>query len=29
MADEARIAVHRALKRGCHSVEYFEESFGW
>ncbi|KAI4854265.1 putative FRE family ferric-chelate reductase [Aureobasidium sp. EXF-8845] len=29
MADEARSAVHRALKRGCHSVEYFEESFGW
>jgi NAD(P)H-flavin reductase len=29
MADEARLAVHRALKRGCHSVEYFEESFGW
>jgi predicted ferric reductase len=29
MADEARLAVHRALKRGCHNVEYFEESFGW
>ncbi|KAH0288442.1 FRE family ferric-chelate reductase [Aureobasidium namibiae CBS 147.97] len=29
MADEARLAVHRSLKRGCHSVEYFEESFGW
>jgi predicted ferric reductase len=29
MADEARLAVHRALKRGCHGVEYHEESFGW
>lgn len=29
MADEARLAVHRSLKRGCRSVEYFEESFGW
>ncbi|KAK6002611.1 hypothetical protein QM012_001361 [Aureobasidium pullulans] len=29
MADEARLAVHRSLRRGCHSVEYFEESFGW
>lgn len=29
MADEARLAVHCSLKRGCHSVEYFEESFGW
>jgi NAD(P)H-flavin reductase len=29
MADEARVAVHRALKRGCHGVEYFEESFRW
>jgi len=29
MADEARLAVHRSLKRGYHSVEYFEESFGW
>lgn len=29
MADEARLAVHLSLKRGCHSVEYFEESFGW
>jgi NAD(P)H-flavin reductase len=29
MADEARLAVHRSLKRGCHSVEYYEESFGW
>ncbi|KAH9845371.1 ferric reductase transmembrane component 4 precursor [Teratosphaeria destructans] len=29
MADDAREAVHRALKRGCKRVEYFEESFGW
>ncbi|KAI5249750.1 putative FRE family ferric-chelate reductase [Aureobasidium subglaciale] len=29
MADEARSAVHRSLKRGCHNMEYFEESFGW
>ncbi|KAG9600986.1 putative plasma membrane ferric-chelate reductase, partial [Aureobasidium melanogenum] len=29
MADEARLAVHRSLKRGCHSLQYFEESFGW
>lgn len=29
MADEARAAVHTALKEGKRSVEYFEESFGW
>ncbi|KAI4750062.1 putative FRE family ferric-chelate reductase [Aureobasidium sp. EXF-3400] len=29
MADEARLAVHHSLKRGCHGVEYYEESFGW
>ncbi|KAF2769269.1 hypothetical protein EJ03DRAFT_97819 [Teratosphaeria nubilosa] len=29
MADDAREAVHRALKKGCKRVEYFEESFGW
>lgn len=29
MADEARVAVHAALKRGCFGIEYFEESFGW
>ncbi|KAG9674167.1 putative plasma membrane ferric-chelate reductase, partial [Aureobasidium melanogenum] len=29
MADEARLAVHRSLKQGCHSLQYFEESFGW
>jgi predicted ferric reductase len=29
MADEARSAVHRALKRGWYNVEYFEEAFGW
>jgi predicted ferric reductase len=29
MADEARLAVHRSLKRGCYGVEYYEESFGW
>ncbi|KAG9694991.1 putative plasma membrane ferric-chelate reductase, partial [Aureobasidium melanogenum] len=28
MADEARLAVHRSLKHGCHGLEYFEESFG-
>ncbi|THY21177.1 putative FRE family ferric-chelate reductase [Aureobasidium pullulans] len=29
MADEARIAVHGVMKRGCFGIEYFEESFGW
>lgn len=29
MADEARLAVRRSLKRGCNGVEYYEESFGW
>jgi len=29
MADEARLAVHRALKEGYSGVEYFEEAFGW
>ncbi|KIW31772.1 uncharacterized protein PV07_03368 [Cladophialophora immunda] len=29
MADEARAAVHRALKQGKRGVEYFEEAFGW
>lgn len=29
MADEARLAVHRALKEGYTGVEYFEEAFGW
>ncbi|KAG9857046.1 putative plasma membrane ferric-chelate reductase, partial [Aureobasidium melanogenum] len=29
MADEARLAVHHSLKRGCHDLQYFEESFGW
>jgi len=29
MADEARDAVHRAMKRGCKNVDYFEEAFGW
>lgn len=28
MADEARVAVHRALKAGKRGVEYFEETFG-
>ncbi|OQV01412.1 hypothetical protein CLAIMM_06779 [Cladophialophora immunda] len=28
MADEARAAVHRALKQGKRGVEYFEEAFG-
>ncbi|KAF2816982.1 uncharacterized protein BDZ99DRAFT_470052 [Mytilinidion resinicola] len=29
MADEARAAVHTAMKEGCRSVEYIEEAFGW
>ncbi|KAK5243435.1 hypothetical protein LTS06_010798, partial [Exophiala xenobiotica] len=29
MADEARCAVHQALKGGNKGVEYFEETFGW
>ncbi|KAH0028706.1 putative plasma membrane ferric-chelate reductase, partial [Aureobasidium melanogenum] len=29
MADEARLAVHRSLKQGYHSLQYLEESFGW
>ncbi|KAG2168769.1 hypothetical protein JADG_008508 [Aureobasidium aubasidani] len=29
MADEARLAVHGVMKRGCFGIEYFEESFGW
>ncbi|RMZ84322.1 hypothetical protein DV738_g692, partial [Chaetothyriales sp. CBS 135597] len=29
MADEARAAVHAALKQGMRGVEYFEEAFGW
>lgn len=29
MADEARVAVHTALKSGMRGVEYIEESFGW
>lgn len=29
MADEARVAVHHALKGGARGVEYFEETFGW
>jgi hypothetical protein len=29
MADEARAAVHTALKQGKQGVEYFEETFGW
>ncbi|KFZ12368.1 hypothetical protein V502_07118 [Pseudogymnoascus sp. VKM F-4520 (FW-2644)] len=29
MADEARGAVHVALKSGMRGVEYIEESFGW
>ncbi|RMZ91127.1 hypothetical protein DV736_g1634, partial [Chaetothyriales sp. CBS 134916] len=29
MADEARAAVHAALKQGKRGVEYFEETFGW
>ncbi|KIW68679.1 hypothetical protein PV04_04606 [Phialophora macrospora] len=29
MADEARAAVHTALKQGKRGVEYIEETFGW
>lgn len=29
MADDARAAVHRAMKDGCRTIEYVEESFGW
>jgi ferric-chelate reductase len=29
MADEARAAVHVAMKEGCRSIEYIEEAFGW
>jgi predicted ferric reductase len=29
MADEARAAVHQSLKKGCRTLDYFEESYGW
>ncbi|KAJ5731202.1 uncharacterized protein N7483_005710 [Penicillium malachiteum] len=29
MADEARAAVHQALKNGCRTLDYFEEAYGW
>lgn len=29
MADEARVAVERAMKEGCRGIEYIEETFGW
>lgn len=29
MADEARSAVHLALKSGMRGVDYIEETFGW
>ena len=29
MADEARAAVHAALKRGCSRIEYVEDAFAW
>ncbi|KAK6369481.1 hypothetical protein LTS17_009387 [Exophiala oligosperma] len=29
MADEARDAVHLALRKGKRGLEYFEEAFGW
>ncbi|KAF7125674.1 hypothetical protein CNMCM5793_001913 [Aspergillus hiratsukae] len=29
MADEARAAVHQAMRRGCRSLRYLEESFDW
>jgi ferric-chelate reductase len=29
MADQARAAVHQAMRRGCRSIRYVEESFDW
>lgn len=29
MADEARAAVHEAMRAGCRGLDYFEEAFGW
>jgi ferric-chelate reductase len=29
MADQARAAVHQAMRRGCRSLRYLEESFDW
>jgi hypothetical protein len=29
MADEARNAIHTAMREGCDRIEYFEETFGW
>ncbi|GLA65106.1 hypothetical protein AtubIFM56815_002917 [Aspergillus tubingensis] len=29
MADECRLAVYEAMKRGCRELRYFEEAFTW
>lgn len=29
MADECRSSVYDAMKHGFHSIDYFEEAFGW
>ncbi|GFF78671.1 putative plasma membrane ferric-chelate reductase [Aspergillus lentulus] len=29
MADQARAAVHQAMRRGCRSIQYVEEAFDW
>ncbi|GIK05003.1 hypothetical protein Aspvir_009102 [Aspergillus viridinutans] len=29
MADQARAAVHQAMRRGCRSLRYLEEAFDW
>ncbi|GKZ35479.1 hypothetical protein AbraIFM66950_006141 [Aspergillus brasiliensis] len=29
MADECRLAVYDAMRRGCRGIQYFEEAFTW
>lgn len=29
MADECRLAVYEAMRKGCHGIRYFEEAFTW
>ncbi|GJP94186.1 ferric reductase transmembrane component 4 precursor [Aspergillus niger] len=29
MADECRLAVYEAMRRGCRGIRYFEEAFTW
>lgn len=29
MADECRLAVYEAMRKGCHEIRYFEEAFTW